>query len=238
MPERKPDSNAAALDATIERTADVVRRSYQKPSFLKRLGLSLPVTVEDVKQAYYVKARETHPDHQGDPQAFKEIQRAFDEAVEFAKRNGKRLPWIGAQLPIYVAQRNIVEMVESWGGRVVVEPLEWLEDTVGTDFAALADRLTEVDLAGTRIGDNEIGELLADADGLRYLEVLGLAGTKVTNAGALKIAGAARLKLLDLRGTRVTIGMRKQLQSLRAIESVAGTSRLAEWTRRVFSSGG
>ncbi|QDU87718.1 DnaJ domain protein [Pirellulimonas nuda] len=234
MPERSTNSTAAALDATIERSAEVVRRSYQKPGFLKRLGLSLPVTVEDVKQAYYVKAREAHPDHNGDPQQFKEIQRAFDEAVEFAKRNGKRLPWIGAQLPIYVAQRDVVDKVQRWGGRVVVEPLEWLEDTVGQDFASLADRLTEIDLAGADIGDAEVGELIADPDGLRYLEVLGLANTRVTNAGALKIAGATRLKLLDLRGTPVTIGMRKQLQTLRAIESVAGTSRLAEWARRMF----
>lgn len=119
---RRVETTAAALDAAIEHSAEVVkrgreRRTEKKRGFLKKLGLSLPVTVDDVKQAFYAKAKQTHPDHQGDAAEFRKVQEAFDEAVEYAKRNGKRLPWLGAQLPTYLAQRSIVELVETWGQR-------------------------------------------------------------------------------------------------------------------------
>lgn len=230
------DRPTTPLDATIQRNADIVRRGRRRRDFLKRLGLSVPVTVQDVKQAYYAKARQTHPDHRGDASEFREVQAAFDKALEFAERNGKRLPWIGAQTPIYVDQLEVIRLVEEWGGRFVVRQLDWLEDTIGADFAQLADRLIEIDLAGRPVGDAELERLTEHQEGLSYLEVLGLANTRVTEASLERLARAPTLKVLDLRGTDVSVSQRKRLAAATSIE-VAGRSRVAEWVRKMFARG-
>jgi len=225
------DPSPSPLDAAIERNAESVRRNRRSKPFLKRLGLSLPVTVDDVKQAFYVRARETHPDHNGSASDFKAVQEAFDEAVDYAKRNGERLPWLGAQLPAYVAQREIVDLVQQWGGRVVVRQLEWLEDTVGEDFAQVADRLVEIDLSGLPIGDSELEQIAAEEEGLVYLEAFSLADTEVTDRGMLQIARVTNLRRLDLRGTDVTFGMRRRLAKLPDMQRLQGASRFSELFR-------
>lgn len=198
---------------------------------VEKLGLSLPVTEQDVKQAYFQRARESHPDHGGAAAEFMEVQRAFEEAVEYAKRNGKRLPWIGSQMPIYVAQREAIERVESLGGRFVVETLDWLEDTVGGDFAPMADRLKSIDLSGCGVGDGELSQLLDDPGHLPFLETVNLAGTTVSDASAIRLTRLPSLRTLDLRGTKVSFPLRRQLAKLPQIEQVEGTSRLGEWLR-------
>jgi len=205
----------------------------KKPESVERLGLSLPVTEADVKQAYFQRARATHPDHGGAAADFLEVQRAFEEAVEFAKRNGKRLPWIGSQMPIYVAQIEAIELVESLGGAVRTETLDWLEETVGDDFAQLADRLKEVDLAGRPVGDAELGQLLADPAHLPFLEAVNLAGTAVSDASAVRLMRLPSLKRLDLSGTKVSYGLRRQLARTPGVEHVEGASRLGALLRRV-----
>lgn len=226
--------DAAALDATIERNAEIVRRGRRQRSFLKVLGLSLPVSLDDVKQAFRIKARETHPDHHGSAEAFREVQQAFDEAVEYAKKNEKRLPWLGAQLPMYVAQRAVVDLVEKWGGSVDLERLDWLEDTVGVDFSQLADRLRGIDLTDCQVGDAELNELLAEADGIVYLESLGLAGTQVTDHGVLLVTRAPSLRHIDLRRTPVTQSVRNELAKFRRFEQVDGSGGWGLWFRRVW----
>lgn len=207
---------------------DSSRRSMKKrPESVERLGLQLPVTEGDVKQAYRMKAQEAHPDHGGEVSDFLEVQRAFDEAVEFAKRNGKRLPWIGAQMPVYVAQRDAIALVEELGGKFVVESLDWLEGTVGSDFAQMADRLTSIDLSGSAAGDADLASLLSDAPHLPFLESLNLSGTRVTDTSAVRLARLPSLKTLDLRGTQVTYGLRKQLAKQPGMVRVEGASRWA-----------
>lgn len=225
---KKSPGPSGALGATIQRNADAVRSGRRDRGFLKRLGLSLPVTVDDVKQAFYAKARVAHPDHHGQASDFKEVQRAFDEAVAFAERNGKRLPWLGAQMPIYVAQLEVVELVERLGGSVVVEELDWLEDTVGEDFSQLADRLVQIDLTGKPISDEQLIGLLADGEGLPYLETMLLADTPITDGSAIRLTRAVNLRRVDLRGTDVSFPLRKQLSKLPGMQRVDGLSRLAE----------
>ncbi|MEM6798600.1 MAG: J domain-containing protein [Planctomycetota bacterium] len=221
-----------ALDATIQRSAGVVRRGRRRRGFLKTLGLSLPVTVDDVKQAFYARARVAHPDHQGNAEQFVEIQQAFDEAVEYAKRNGKRLPWLGAQLPIYVAQRRVIELIEELGGTIEVQQLDWLEDTVGEDFAQLADRVTAIDLAGLPVTDEHLNQLTEDAEGLQFVEAMSLADTAITDASALRLTRVVNLRRLDLRGTDVSYALRRQLAKLPGVERVEGASRWSELFRR------
>lgn len=227
--EKKKPAASAALNAAIERNADVVKRGRRRRPFLERLGLSLPVTPEDVRQAYREKAKQTHPDRGGESAQFKALQAAFDEALQFAQQNGKRLPWIGLQMPLYVAQREIVRLVEAWGGEVEVQHLEWLEETVGEDFTAIADRMVEINLTGCDVGDAELLTVAEQSDGLKYLEVLRVANTRVGDAGILKVTAASNLRYLDLRGTRVSQTLRKRLATLPQMNRVEGVGGWLEW---------
>lgn len=230
MPEdREKPAVSAALDAAIERNAETVKRARRRRPFLERLGLSLPVTPDDVKQAFRAKVKQAHPDRGGDSQQFRELQAAFDEALSFAQRNGKRLPWIGVQMPLYIEQREIVQLVESWGGEVEVQHLDWLADTVGEDFTAIADRLVEINLSGRNVGDQHLLQLVKHAEGLQYLEVLRVANTQVTDAGMLKFAVASNLRYLDVTGTKVSRALRKQLAGLPQMRRVEGLESWLDW---------
>lgn len=227
--EKQKPAAAAALDAAIERNAEVVKRGRRKRPFLERLGLSLPVTPEDVKQAYREKAKQSHPDRGGDSNQFHSLQQAFDEALAFAQRNGKRLPWIGVQMPLYIAQREILRLVELWDGTVEVQHLDWLEDTVGQDFTAIADRLVEINLSDRDVGDREMMELADQAEGLQFLEVLRLAKTQVGDTGIMKVTAVSNLRYLDVRGTNVSQSLRKKLAELPQMSRVEGGSSLLDW---------
>lgn len=230
MPEnRQKPAAAAALDAAIERNADIVKRGRRRRPFLEMLGLSVPVTKEDVRQAYFERAKEMHPDRGGDSKQFMALQTAFEEALAFAERNGKRLPWIGVQMPLYIAQREIVELVESWGGVAEVHQLDWLEDTIGEDFTAIADRLVEINLSKCDIGDEHLLQLCDHAEGLQYLEALRLAHTRVGDTGVLKVTAASNLRYLDLRGTRVSAKLRRRLADLPQMHQVDGLGGWLDW---------
>jgi hypothetical protein len=226
-------NTASPLGAAIQANADVVRRNKPSRDFLKELGLSLPVTPTDVKQAFRERAKQAHPDRQGGSiDEFRRLQAAFDEALEFAQRNGKRIPWIGNQMPIYIAQRKVVEMVESLGGTVEIATFDWLADTVGEDFAALADRLISIDLSDRPIGDAELRLLTDDADGVRHIELLFLAGTQVTDDGILEITAMRNLRYIDLRNTPVSGSMRKQIARLERVDRVEGLP--TSWWRKIL----
>ena len=83
---------------------DLRKRARQKA--IDKLGLTLPITEEDVKQAYRRRAQKAHPDHGGSAEEFIEIQTAFEEALGFAKKSGKRLPWLGSPVTDLYRPRN------------------------------------------------------------------------------------------------------------------------------------
>ncbi len=56
---------------------------YETPGCLKALGLTLPCTEDDVKQAYRKRAESLHPDRGGDRQMFLKLQRQFEESMRF-----------------------------------------------------------------------------------------------------------------------------------------------------------
>ncbi|TWT46669.1 J domain-containing protein [Botrimarina hoheduenensis] len=199
---------------------DSSRRHKPKHAALERLGLSLPVTQADVKQAYFAKAREVHPDHGGTTEKFVEVQRAFEEAMAYASERGKRLPWLGAQMTSYLDQLRAVELIEDWGGRVVVKSLDWLADTVGEDFALLAEQLVEIDLSGTNFGDAEARALGAEVETLPYVHALNLSGLGMSDEGYRALPRMGSLKTVNLHGTRTTAALHKQLAAQAGMERV------------------
>jgi len=85
-----------------------------------------------------------------------------------------------------------IEDVAQWLRRI-------LPDEYGGRSASEIAELTELELHGKDVGDADLARL-ADLPNLR---VLGLRGTKVTDAGLVHLSGLA-LASLDLRGTGVT----------------------------------
>ena len=61
---------------------------YHTPGCLLALGLKLPCTEADVKQAYRELAQVHHPDRGGDREEFASLQRNFDNAIEFLREQG------------------------------------------------------------------------------------------------------------------------------------------------------
>ncbi len=213
---------------------DPRKRARQKA--IDRLGLTLPITEEDVKQAYRRRAQKAHPDHGGSAEEFIEIQTAFEEALGFAKKSGKRLPWLGSQLPIYIAQETTLEFLNEWGGRYVVHQLEWLENTVGEDFSVMGDRLVEIDLSGLGLEDDDFVRWGVQVETLPFLEKLNLSGTKVTLNGLKKMPMMNSLQELNLSDTSTSQLDRLQFAKQRNIPNAIGinlTGKLISFFGRI-----
>ena len=58
----------------------------ETPPCLRALGLSLPCTEDDVKQAYHRRAEALHPDRGGDIQRFLLLQRQLEQSLYFLQQ--------------------------------------------------------------------------------------------------------------------------------------------------------
>ena len=54
------------------------------------LGLTPRATAEEIKRAFRKRALEAHPDHGGDPELFRRLHRAYEEALARSARRAKR----------------------------------------------------------------------------------------------------------------------------------------------------
>ena len=55
------------------------------PEFLAKLGLAVPVSLEDIEQAFRDKVLTAHPDKGGDPDEVCALQTAYEQAKEYTK---------------------------------------------------------------------------------------------------------------------------------------------------------
>jgi hypothetical protein len=62
----------------------------ERPSIWTTLGVAPNTTGPALKQAFRQRALATHPDRGGDPEAFREVQRAYEEAGRRAARPRRR----------------------------------------------------------------------------------------------------------------------------------------------------
>jgi hypothetical protein len=162
-----------------------------------------PVTLEDVKQAYLVRAREAHPDRGGSQEQFVRVQQAFDEANEFVKFKANKLEWLASKIDAYSQQQEVVTETIERGGDVVMEEADWLRKSFGDDFGHVADKLVAVRLANERADDVFCILLGFRAESLQDLARLDLAGGTLTDEGLLQLKAIKNLRHLDLRGTQV-----------------------------------
>jgi len=167
------------------------------------LGLMPPVTEEDVKQAYFVKAKAMHPDRGGDPAQFILLKRAFEEATEYVRFKAGKLEWLAAKIEAYAQQQEVVTETIERGGEVEMEEADWLRKSFGEDFGHVADRLVSLRLRG-RAADDVFAILLGfRAESLKDLARLDLSGGAITDEGLLQLKPLKSLRSLDLRGTAV-----------------------------------
>ncbi len=175
----------------------------ERHEFLAVLGLAPPVTEEDVKQAYLVKARTAHPDQGGSVEEFKRLQEAFEQATEYARFKSGRMAWLSRWVEQYAEQEKLIEQVKSWAGNVDVNSSDPLSRSIGPDFAVVLDKLTGITLMGPQIDDAKIEQLVAQRRMLAGLRKLALIDTSVTEGGLLKVRELDTLRHLDLTGTVV-----------------------------------
>jgi len=178
--------------------------SAQRPECLVVLGLMPPVTLEDVKQAYLVRARESHPDRGGSPEGFVRVQQAFEDATEFVKFKANKLEWLASKIDAYAQQQEVVTETIERSGSAEMEETDWLRKSFGDDFGHVADKLTAVRLNGPAADDVFCILLGFRAESLKDLAVLDLARGSLTDEGLLQLKELKSLRHLDLRGTQVT----------------------------------
>jgi hypothetical protein len=167
------------------------------------LGLMPPVTEEDVKQAYFVKAKAMHPDRGGDPEQFILLQRAFEEANEYVRFKAGKLEWLASKIEAYAQQQEVVSETIERGGEVEMEEADWLRKSFGEDFGHVADRLVALRLRGPAADDVFAILLGFRAESLKDLARLDLSGGAITDEGLLQLKPLKNLRSLDLRGTAV-----------------------------------
>ena len=172
--------------------------------FLSVLGLTQPVTVDDVKQAYLEKAKTAHPDRGGDKQEFVRLQQAFEQATEYAQFKAGRMQWLTRWVEQYAEQQQVIDEIKALGGVVEVKADDALTKSIGPDFATVLDRIVKIRLAGAGVDDHVLLSLTSRRRvlaGLRHLELL---DTAVSSVGLQNLQAFESLQHLDLSGTRVS----------------------------------
>jgi hypothetical protein len=182
--------------------------SSQKPvdhnlEFLTILGLTQPVTVDDVKQAYLEKAKAAHPDRGGDVQQFVRLQKAFEQATEYAQFKAGRMQWLTRWVEQYAEQEQLVKDIKALGGTVTVSSADVLTASIGQDFATVLERIQGIRLSGSQIDDSVMLNLGMQRRILAGLRSLALVDTSVTSVGLRQLHDLDNLEHLDLSGTQV-----------------------------------
>ncbi|MEZ6072025.1 MAG: J domain-containing protein [Pirellulales bacterium] len=210
--------------------SDASRRSStttapDHPEFLTRLGVAPPVTVEDVKQAYLTRVKTAHPDVGGNPADFMALQEAFERATEYASFFESRRRWLSNAVERYVAQEEIITEVRRLGGSVATESIDWLRSEIGDDFSQLLDRIVEIRLAGSGVGDPQVMYLVERHRDLETVASLDLSAARIGDATASRLCELTNLKRLNLTGTGVTNAVFDLADSLSSLQwlGVSGT---------------
>ncbi len=157
--------------------ATTTRRDDASES-LAQLGLMLPVTVEDVREAYFQRAQRLHPDRGGDANSFNRLQVAYKHASEYAASHG--IKWLAPRIELYAKQQRVVENVRKLGGYVELEETTWLKREVGEDFAHVFDQVVGIHVFGPNIDDDFMGFLVDHHHVLAHLRALELTASRVT----------------------------------------------------------
>jgi Leucine-rich repeat (LRR) protein len=204
-----------------------------RPEFMAVLGLLPPYTAEDVRMAYRERAKQLHPDHGGSVEEFKSLQEAYDRALEYTKFHTGRRQWLADQVERYIHQQDLIVEVRQWGGEVEIEEINWLKNSIGDDFATLADRLRGIRLQNLHDAGSFFHQLAAHRPALEFLLRLDLAGGPITDECLTRMPGLPLLERLDLSGTQVTdAGLARAIKALPNLRWLNVADTQLGWWRR------
>ena len=200
---------------------------------MAKLGLLPPYTEMDLKQAYLVKAKITHPDRGGSAAAFHELQTAYEHAMHYVHLRKDRRAWIASQIDAYLELQALADaLARDYSAEIHWDRPEWIEQSFG-DFAQLIDKIVWIRLENSPAADLLIEKLVRHESVLQHLQRLDLSGSRVSDGAVLRLSAFPALSYLDLRGTPVTdqiVTLVDRLPNLQALE-LAGT-HVSWWSRR------
>jgi hypothetical protein len=200
------------------------------------LGVAPPYVEEDVKQAYFAKAKELHPDHGGNAADFDALHKAFEQAQQYLEFRANSRGWIAKQMDGYLASRQLVDQLEKLGATVETQMVDWLERSFG-DFAELTDAIIGIRLENSPNVEQVIDAMLANPTTLDRLVRVELPGCPVTDQMAFNLTNFQQLHRLDLSGTQITKKALEIIDYLPALETFDVTDTgVGWWARRKLAS--
>jgi hypothetical protein len=207
-----------------------------RPDFMVVLGVAPPYAEEDVKQAYFAKAKELHPDHGGNAADFDALHKAFQQAQQYLEFRANSRGWIAKQMDGYLQSRQLIDQLQKLGATVESQMVDWLERSFG-DFAELTDAIVGIRLENSPNAEQMIDLMIANQSALERLTRLELPGCAVTDQTAYNLTNFQQLHQLDLSGTEITAKALEIVDYLPALEAfdVANTG-VGWWARRKLSS--
>lgn len=203
-----------------------------RPKCMATLGLSPPYALADVKQAYFAKARGSHPDTGGDVASFLKVQKAFEQATDYVLARASSWAWIADRVESQNRKQTLIEELKRYSAIVEVEQDKWLASSWGEDFVQLTEQPVGIRLCGPRITDAVLDRLVREPVLLGRLRLLDLAGSRITDRGLWRLRVLTSLRHLSLRDTAITgrgLKVVERLPDLRVLD-LTGTS-VSRWAR-------
>ena len=202
----------------------------KRPEFMAVLGLFPPYTADDVKQAYMVKVKSAHPDHGGDPEVFRRIQDAYEQAREYLAIRTDRRGWIASQMDQYLAQQAVEDRLRELGAQFTVQHTDWLQKSFG-DFAELTSAIESIEMNDVPSGNEVIELLVRHQASMQRLKHLALIGCGVTMEYAGQLSRFRLLQSLDLRRNKLDRQIVDLVAALpRLVELYVDRSSVGWWT--------
>ncbi len=207
-----------------------------RPDFMVVLGVAPPYAAEDVKQAYFAKAKELHPDHGGSSRDFDALQKAFEQAQVYLEFRANSRGWIAKHMDGYLHSRQLMDQLEKFGARIETNMIDWLERSFG-DFAELTESITTIRLENSKHAEPMIDIMIANRSALELLTRIELPGCQLFDESALKLATFQQLRHLNLSKTQITSAALELVDQLPALKSFDVTgSNVGWWARRKLAS--
>jgi hypothetical protein len=215
---------------TIHRDAD------GRPDFMVVLGVAPPYVEEDVKQAYFARAKELHPDHGGNAHDFAALHEAFQQAQQYLEFRKDSRGWIARQMDGYLHSRQVIEQLEKCEAKVETNMIDWLQRSFG-DFAELTDAIIGIHLENSQRAEQMIDVMVANHTVLDKLIRLELPGCQLADDSALNLSMFQQLQRLDLTGTQVSKAVLELVDALPAlVELEVSDTNVGWWARKKLAS--
>ena len=163
----------------------------QIPEFLQTLGLMLPVSVEDVKQAYRDKVKTSHPDVGGSVEHFNQIQLAFERRWNTPNSGPGGWPGWRPRRAIRSQQALIADLT-SQGGIIDIEQLDWLTKSLAR-FRPGSRPRRRIELRGAEIQRRHDHSFVEPSDGCYRGSIGSIVGQRGDRPASLGTAASIRV---------------------------------------------